>query len=182
MRHPVVFSYIVVIASYAALAGSVESGRNARIRLLFAEIEAGTMQSQHYCGLVFEDRRFHYEQASRHNGRDINRKIYEGELSEADWKALTGILDSKEFQAINVPRTVPSLVIQDSHSYTISVARKNKFQNMEFLDAADRRPYQSQLKPLLRWWKAFRKNHMAESKASLDARCSADNTHAVYNQ
>jgi len=55
---------------------------------------------------------------------------------------------------------------------TISVAREAKYQNMEFLDNKSRKPYESQLKPLLGWWKAFRGGHMAESSAPPDSRCS----------
>ena len=182
MRLSSTLAYVLAMVCSVALAGTVESGDSARLRLLLAEIEAGGMQSQQYCGLVFVDRRFHYEKASRHHGQDISRKIYEGELSEAEWNELTGILDSKELQAISISRGVPPLVIQDSHPYTISIARENRFQNMEFLDNHDRKPYESRLKPLFQWWKAFRRSHMAESKAPPDARCSTDNTHAVYNQ
>lgn len=173
-------SCVVIITCCATLAGSV--GETARVRLFLAEIEAGTMQSQQYCGVIFEDRRFHYEKASRRNGRDIRRKIYEGDLSESDWNTLTETLDNKELRGINVLREVPPLVIQDSHPYMISIARENRFQNIEFLDNRALKPYEPQLKPLLRWWKAFRKSPMVESNAAPDARCSTDNTHAVYNQ
>src|SRR5437868_5382140 len=128
----VTFSCVLIITCSATLAGSL--GENTRVRLFFAEIEAGTMQSQQYCGLIFEDRRFHFEKASRRHGRDISRKIYEGELSEADWKTLTETLDSKELRTINIPRGAPPLVVQDSHPYVISIARENRFQSMEFLD------------------------------------------------
>jgi hypothetical protein len=72
-------------------------------------------------------------------------------------------------------------VIQDAHTYTISVARDAKFQNMEFLDNKSRKPYEKQLKPLLEWWKAFRHTHDTESAAPIDSRCSLDSTHAVYS-
>jgi hypothetical protein len=140
------------------------------------------MASEQYCTLVFADRRFHYEKASRKAGQDKERKVYEGELSQADWDALTGILDSKEFRELNVPPEVPPLVIEDTHTITISVARGSKFQNMEFLDNKGRKPYDSQLKPLLQWWKSVRRERMVESKALPDARCTLDNTRGVYSR
>jgi len=72
--------------------------------------------------------------------------------------------------------------MEDVHTFTISVARGSKFQNMEFLDNKSRKPYESQLKPLLRWWKSFRGGRMVESKARPDEKCSLDSTHGVYSQ
>jgi len=167
------------------LAASAESNRPAKpasVRLMLSEVQAGATQAQQYCTLVFADRHFHYERASLHHGKDLERKIYEGEFSESDWNALAGILDSKDFRKLNVPRGVAPLIMQDSHVYTISVARDTNFQNMEFLDNKSRKPYEPQLKPLLVWWKSFRGGHMAESKATPDVRCSLDSEHTVFSQ
>jgi len=76
----------------------------------------------------------------------------------------------------------PPPVMQDTHPYTISVARNNNFQNMEFLDAKSLKPYEPQVKPLLQWWKAMRVRHMPESSSSADTRCALDKTHAVFSQ
>ena len=102
--------------------------------------------------LVFDDRHFHYEKANRHLGKDLERKVYEGQLSDADWATLTGILDTKEFRELNVPPSTPPLVVQESHPYTISVAREDRFQNMEFLTKESLKPYEGQIRPLLKWW------------------------------
>ena len=139
------------------------------------------MASEQYCTLVFADRHFHAEKATRKLGKDKDRRVYEGELSEADWNALGGVLDNKDFQALNVPQGVPPLVIQDAHTYTISVARDTKFQNLEFLDNKSRKPYEKQLKPLLDWWKTFRHAHATASNAPVDSRCSLDNTRPVFS-
>jgi hypothetical protein len=166
----------------AAAAGQNEAAKGGAARLLLNEVQAGAMASEQYCTLVFADRHFHSEKANRKLGKDRDRKVYEGELSEADWNALGGIIDSKEFRELNVPQGVPPLVIQDVHSYTISVARDTRFQNMEFLNNKSRKPYESQLNPLLKWWKSFRDTHKAESNAPPDDRCSLDSTHAVFSQ
>jgi hypothetical protein len=166
----------------AAAAGPDEMAKGTAIRLLLSEVQAGSMASEQYCTLVFADRHFHYEKASRKMGEDRDRKVYEGELSQADWDTLTGILDSRDFRELNVPPEVPPLVMQDVHTFTISVARGSKFQNMEFLDNKSRKPYDSQLKPLLQWWKSVRRGRMMESKALPDARCSLDSTRGVYSR
>ena len=182
MQGRILFVCFVLGVVLAASAESNPPAKPASVRLMLSEVQAGAMQAQQYCTVVFADRHFHYERASLHHGKDLERRIYEGELSESDWSALAGILDSKELRELNVPRGVAPLVMQDSHVYTISVARDTNFQNMEFLDNKSRKPYESQLKPLLEWWKSFRGGHKAESKAAPDARCSLDSEHTVFSQ
>ena len=164
------------------LLGAGESPKGEALRLLFSEVQVGSLASEQYCVLIFQDRHFHYEKASRKSGQDRERKVYEGELSQTDWNALNAILDNSELKDLNVPQQVPPAFVPDSHPFTIGVARGAKFQNMEFLTDNGRKPYQSQLKPLFRWWKSFRGSHMAESKAPSDARCSLDNSHPVFSQ
>ena len=180
-RHIAILCAVLGIG-LAAAAGPDETAKEMAVRVLLSEVQAGSMASEQYCTLVFEDRHFHYEKASRKRGQDKERKVYEGELSQTEWDALIGILDNKEFRELNVPQEVPPLIMQDVHTFSISVARGNKFQNVEFLDNNSRKPYDSQLKPLLQWWKSLRHERMTESKALPDARCSLDSTHAVFNQ
>jgi hypothetical protein len=173
---------VLGIGLVAAVAGQSEVAKGAAVRLQLNEVQPGTMASEQYCTVVFADRHFHSEKATRSRGKDTDRKVYEGELSEADWNVLGGIIDSEGFRGLNVPQGVPPLVIRDAHTVTISVARGTRFQNMEFLDNKSRKPYESQLKPLLRWWKSFRGERVPESKAAPDARCSLDDTNAVFSQ
>jgi hypothetical protein len=140
------------------------------------------MASEQYCTLVFADHRFHSEKATRKLGKDRERKVYEGQLTDGDWNTLGEILESKDFRELDVPQGIPPLVIQDAHTITISVARDTKYQNMEFLDNKSRKPYESQLKPLLGWWKTFRGGHIVESKADPSPQCSLDSTHPVFSQ
>jgi hypothetical protein len=153
-----------------------------KIRLFLSEVQPGSLAADHYCTLVFTDRHFHSEKANRRNGKDVDRKIYEGELPESEWNALGGILDSKNFREIKLPASIPPLVVQDSHPYNISVARDGSYQNLEFLDGKSMKPYESQIKPLLQWWKALRGHRVPESKAPPDQSCSLDSTHAIISQ
>ena len=173
-----IFLFASGLASIAASAQSQQPP----IRLLLNEVQPGSMSTEQFCTLFFADRRFHTEKATLRHGKDLDRKVYEGELSEADWNALGGILDSKEFRELKVPPTVAPLVTQDTHVYDISVARDGNYENMEFLNAKSLKPYEPQVKPLLQWWKSFRGRRLPESKAPVNQSCSLDNTHAVIDQ
>jgi hypothetical protein len=183
MTRPIITLCVVLGIGLTATVGSKQPTDGASpLRLLLSEVQAGTMASEQYCTLVFADHRFHSEKAVRKLGKDRDRKVYEGQLSDADWNALAGILDSDEFRELNVPQGVPPLVIEDAHTITISVARDNKYQNMEFLDKKSRKPFESQLKPLLSWWKTLRGGHMVESKAEPSPQCTLDSSHPVFTQ
>ncbi len=181
MTRPMIILSVVLGIGLAAHAGPNEPAKDADLRLMLSEVQPGTMATEQYCTLVFADRHFHAEKANRKMGKDRERKVYEGHLSDADWNALERILDSKQFRELDVPPTMPPLVIENSHPYTISVARENKFQNMEFLDNKSLKPYESQVKPLLQWWKSWRGTRLPESNAAPDSRCAPDNTHAVFS-
>jgi len=181
MTRPMIILSGVLGIGLAANAGPAEPAKGAALRLMLSEVQPGAMATEQYCMLVFVDRRFHAEKANRKMGKDRDRKVYEGELSEAGWNSLGGILDRREFRELNVPLPLPPLVLQDTHVYTISVAREKTFQNMEFLNNQSRKPYESQLKPLLQWWKTLRSAHMPESSAPPDSRCLLDSTHAVFS-
>jgi len=76
---------------------------------------------------------------------------------------------------------MPGLVVENSHPYTISVARQKGFQNMEFLTKESLKPYDSELKPLLRWWKSARDMHVPETNTDVDSRCSLTDAEAIFN-
>lgn len=172
---------LVLVIGFGAGADSNEPAKSAPLRLLLSEVQPGTMATQQYCMLVFADRHFHAETANRKMGRDRIRKVYEGQLSENDWNALGGILESKEFRDLKVAPSMESLVMEDSHPYTISVAREKHYQNMEFLNKKSLKPYESQVRPLLQWWKSMRSAHLPESNAPIDSRCSLDSAHAIFS-
>jgi len=182
MKHQMrVMCPLLLIVMATAFAGD-QASDPASLRLLFSEVKAGSMATENYCTLVFANHHYHFEKANRKMGKDRDRKIYEGELSEGDWTALKNILDARELRELKVDEDVPSLVIQDAHTFTISIARDAKFQNMEFLDNRSRKPYENQLKPLLDWWKTFRSQRLVESNASPDSRCALDSTRGVFSQ
>jgi hypothetical protein len=157
MTRPIRFYSFVLGLGLALTFASGQAQNPHKLRLLLSEIQVGSSYTDQYCPLVFVDHRFHSEKTNRRRGQDTDRWTYEGELSETEWNTLVGFIDSKEL-------------------------RDNKYQNMEFLDSKSLKPYQSQIKPLLQWWKSLRGRHRAESHTPLDDRCSLDSTHVVFSQ
>ena len=179
MTRPIAF---LLMLGLTATGGSGQAPTNAPLKIFLNEVQPGVMSAPQYCTLVFANRRFHSEKADIKQGSDTGRKIYEGQLSDSDWNALIAVIDSPGLRDLKVPQTVPPLVMHDTHPYTISIARDKDFQNMEFLDNKSLKPYESQVKPLLQWWKSFRGQHIPESGAPADARCALDKTHAIFSQ
>ena len=158
-----------------------EAKKEAPLRLLLSELRPGSMSSEHYCMLVFDDRSFHAEKATHSNGKDQERKTYEGKLSDSDWNALDAILENDGLRKLDVKPGYVPLAVQGVHPITIAVRRDKKFQNMEFIDDSSRKPYDAQLKPLLQWWKSTRSQHMAVSEAPADSQCMLDSSHGVFS-
>lgn len=181
MTRPITFLFLLGVG-LAATACSGQQPAHAALTLFINEIQPSSMSSPQLCTLVFADHRFHSEKADIKTGRDTDRKVYEGQVSDNEWKALIAIIDSQAFRDLKIPRTVTPLVMQDTHPYTISVARDKDFQNMEFLDNKSIKPYEAQIKPLLQWWKALRAQHVPESGAPPDPRCALDSSHAIFAQ
>ena len=165
---------------FSLCAGQTQPKTDRSLRLMMTESQPGTMSTEQFCILVFTDRTFHAEKANRKMGKDRDRRVYGGRVAEVDWNALEPILDAKEFRDIKVSRSAPPLMIENSHPYTISVAREKGFQNMEFLNTDGIKPHERQVKPLLQWWKSFRA-HMSESKELPDVRCLPDSNKGIFS-
>lgn len=172
-----ILSGILLVTSF----GQNETAKSSKLRLMLSEVQAGTMASQQHCMLVFDDRRFHAETASLKMGKYRERKVYEGELSETDWNAVNEIIDSKRFRELKMTAEIAPLVLEDVHSYNIAVAREKGYQNLEFLTKKSRKQYESQLRPLLDWWKSHRNERSTQSAAAPDDRCTLDSTQPLFS-
>jgi hypothetical protein len=173
---------LILLSGLAPGMGLAQTAGGLPFQLFLSEVRPGAMATEERCTLIFPDHRFHHETASIRHGRDLERKVYEGELPEDDWRAFSAILDSKELRDLNVPRPLPAPVMQDVHILNISVAREGKFQNLEFLNDKGRKPYDSQLKPLLQWWKSFNHRPLPESHAAPNRQCSLNNNNLLFAQ
>ncbi len=177
-------AFVLIVPAFLLSATAAYSQRpqTPPLRMFLNEIQPGVMSSPQYCLLVFDNHHFHAEKANIKNQQATDRKVFEGQLSDKDWSALVAIIDSQKFRDLKVPQSVPPLVMQDTHPYTISIARDKNFQNMEFLDSKSMKPYEAEVKPLLRWWKEMRTERVESRTSDPDSRCTLDNSHAVFAQ
>ncbi len=180
MTRAIAVAFVALVLAAPGVSG--QQTAKAPLLLFINEIQPGSMSAPQFCTLVFDDHHFHTEKADIKHSESVDRKVYEGQMSDADWNSLTAIINSNEFRDLKVPSTVPPPVMQDTHPYTISVARDKGFQNMEFLTNRSLKPYEAQLKPLLQWWKSFRGQHMSSPAGSADPRCALDSSHAIFSQ
>src|SRR5258708_23173495 len=111
---------LLLVLGLTATTGSGQAPTNAPLKMFLNEVQPGVMSAPEYGTLVFKDRHFHSEKADIKHGRDSDRKVYEGQLSDTDWNALFAIIDSEAFRDLKVPGFVPPPVMQDTHPYTIS--------------------------------------------------------------
>src|SRR5258708_32991675 len=103
-RYTAILCGIFGIGLAPLLVGKNEVAKAAAVRMQLTEVQAGAMAAKQYCTVVFADRHFHSEKAARNRGKDTDRKVYEGTVSEAYWNTLGGIIDSDAFRTLNVPQ------------------------------------------------------------------------------
>lgn len=137
-----------------------------------SEVKPGALTADHRCVLILPDRRFHLERATRKRAKDLIRKVYEGEFSQAEWDQILAMLGDKDLKALSVPAARGVLVVEDMDLVTINIWRDPGYQTLEFLTKRDRAPYERTLKPLLGWWKDFARRGLSESKAPVDDSCA----------
>jgi hypothetical protein len=168
--------FFFVVFAFLGDAASTRAQTSAQppFRLFLSEVRPGSITTGQRCVLIFPDHRFHLESATSKRGRDISRKVYEGELSEIDWNQLSEILERKDFRELVATQLAVSPVVEDLHLIAISVWRDGKFQNMEFIDNRSRAPYDATLKSLLQWWKSFPGRKLSESKEPANKQCALE--------
>jgi hypothetical protein len=127
----------------------------------------------HTCVLLYPDGHYRLEKSFQGNGGgNPEIKIYVDALSETDLKAWQAVLDDGNFEDI---KTAPPHggIIRDMDTLSISVPREHAMQNINFNNAADRKPFDKALKPFLNSMKGIEKRKVAATKAEKSNNCEA---------
>jgi hypothetical protein len=130
------------------------------------------MGMTHTCVLVYPDGRYRFERSFQGNrGGNPETKIYLDTLPEADFKALQAIIDDSQFQQI---KTAPLRggIVNDMDTLSIIVPREHEMQNINFTNAADRKPFEKTLKPFQNALKNLEKRKVAEAKQEKSDNCN----------
>jgi hypothetical protein len=141
-----------------------------RVETTVFEVMAGM---EHTCMLVYPDGRFRKEKTFQHlNGDNPNTRVYLDKLSDADSKTLETILNDDQFQRIT---TAPfrSRVVKDLDALFITVPRLNGVQDINFQNAAERRPFSKTLKPIVRFISNLDGRRVAFAKDEAPNGCEA---------
>ena len=126
----------------------------------------------HTCVLLYPDGHYRMERSfqSAHGG-DPETKVYLDTLPALDLKALQGTLDDATFQQI---KTAPPHggIIKDMDVLNITVPREHLMQQLNFNNAAERKPFDKELKPFLNSLKNLEKRKVAIAKTEKSDNCS----------
>jgi hypothetical protein len=174
--------YAVRFAIALLLLGSLSAQQPAAVPAYYfrlSEVKYGSMAAEQRCVVVAPDRKFHFEHANRKQGRDLTRKVYEGELSPAEWDAFLRMIEAKDFRELKVQPQMRSPIVENLDLVQISAWRDKGYQNLEFLDKKARAPYEATLKPVLAWWKEFSSRKLNASSAAASKYCAMESNDNV---
>jgi hypothetical protein len=127
----------------------------------------------HTCILVQADGHYRRERTFQGmSGGTPYVDIYIDALPDDSFKRLQAILDEADFQKINTPPSRGG-VIPNMDTLIVSIPREHSLQNMYFMTANERRPYEKDLKPLMNWMKEVEKRKVRALKEKTSDNCAA---------
>ena len=128
----------------------------------------------HVCVLVYPDGHYRLEKSfqSSSGGGGKDERVYLDILPEASLKQLQTALDDTKFQDIKTGDPKGGIV-QDMDTLSVTVPREHVLQNISFMNAAERKPYEKELKAFQGWLKEVQKRKVALSKKEPANNCTA---------
>jgi hypothetical protein len=167
----------LALAGLILLAASFASAQTLIERLYVMRVDKTVFDQisgmNHTCVLVYPDGRLRIEKTYQHNdGGDPDTKVYLDKLADADLKALEAVLDDQPFQDI---KTDPPHggIVKDMDTLNISVPREHLMQNIAFVNAAERKPFEKALKPFQNSLKNLEKRKIPVAKTEKSDNCEA---------
>jgi hypothetical protein len=128
----------------------------------------------HTCVLVYPDGKYRMERTFRGmtgSSSDTDTKVFLDTLPEADLKALGAVLDDSKLIAIKTGELSQDKMGKDIDTMLLSVPREHAVQNIAFNNAAERGPFEKDLKPLLNFLKNLQKRKAAIAKNEKSNNC-----------
>jgi hypothetical protein len=125
------------------------------------------------CLVVLPDGRYRMERSFQSiQGGAPETKVFMDTLPAEDLKNLQAALDNDDLQRIKTAR-VRGGIVQNMDMLSLSVPREHALQNIEFANAAERKPFEKALKPFLNSLKGIEKRKVAAAKSEAPNSCAA---------
>lgn len=135
----------------------------------------------HICILVMPDGQYRRERSFQGmSGGTPYSRVYRDKLPDDSLKQLETILADDKFQRIASPPE-RSGIIQNMDTLIMSVPREHSIQNLYFMTASERRPFDKDLKPFLNWMRDTEKRKVPEAKGENMNNCAAPMVHYRSN-
>jgi hypothetical protein len=127
----------------------------------------------HNCILVQADGHYRRERTFQGmSGGTPYVDVYVDALPEDSFKRLQAILDNETFQKINTPLSRGG-IIPNMDTFIATIPREHGFQNLDFMTASERKPYEKDLKPVMAWMKEVEKRKVPALKEKTSDNCAA---------
>jgi len=126
------------------------------------------------CVLVYPDGKYRMERNFRGmtgSSSDISTKVFLDTLPEADVKALSAILEDEKLAAIKTGELSLDKMGKEMDTLLVSIPREHAMQNIAFNNAAERKPFEQDLKPFQNFFKNLQKRKAPVAKAEKSNNC-----------
>ena len=165
----------LILATLLTLMSALSSSQTLVEKLYVMRADTTTVDTYtgmtHICILVFPDGRYRLERSFQGmQGGRPETKVYLDKLSDAEFKALQGVLDESKFQEIKTD-TPHGGIVQDMDTLTVNVPREHTLQNFSFVNAAERKPFEKTLKPFFNTLKSIEKRKAPIAKTEASNNC-----------
>lgn len=167
----------LALAAIALLAATCSPAQTLLERLYVMRVDTTVFDQMsgmtHTCVLVYPDGRMRMERTFQGNdGSQPDTKIYLDTLPDPDLKALEAVLDDGKFQEI---KTAPPHggIVKDMDTLNVSVPREHAMQNITFVNAAERHPFEKSLKPFMNSLKNLEKRKIPVARSETSNNCEA---------
>lgn len=143
------------------------------VRAETTTVDPGTGMTR-TCVLVYPDGKYRMERNFRGmtgSSSDISAKVFLDTLPEADVKALGAILEDEKFVAIKTGEMSQDKMGKDMDTLLVSIPREHAMQNIAFNNAAERKPFEKDLKPFLNFFQKLQKRKAPVAKDEKSNNC-----------
>jgi hypothetical protein len=126
----------------------------------------------HTCMLVFPDGQYRLEKSFQGTSGSPDEHVYLDTLPQPLLAQLSTVVDDPKFQDLKTDQPKGG-IIPDMDTLFLSVPRTDRMQNLYFMTAQERHPFDKALKPFQNWMKSIQKRKVTQAKSEKANDCKA---------